>query len=45
MNADRLLNTFLELVKIDSPSQHEAAMAQRCSEKLRDLGFEVQIDD
>ena len=45
MSDERLLATFLDLVRIDSPSFHESAMAERCSDELRELGFEVTIDD
>ncbi len=45
MNADRLLNLFCELARIDSPSQKEAAMAARCQAELEDLGFSVTFDD
>lgn len=45
MNPNRLLNLFFELVRIESPSRHEAAMAARCAEELRDLGFEVRFDN
>ncbi len=45
MNPTRLLDLFCELVRIDSPSRHEAAMAARCECELLDLGFEVRFDD
>ena len=45
MNADRLLNLFCELVRIESPSRHEAAMAARCEAELTDLGFSVEYDE
>ena len=45
MNPNRLLDLFFELVRIESPSRHEAAMASRCERELRDLGFEVHFDD
>ncbi len=45
MNADRLLNLFCDLVRIESPSRHEAAMAARCEAELSDLGFTVAYDD
>jgi len=41
----RLLDTFLELVRIDSPPGYEAAAAQYCESVLRDLGFDVHFDD
>ncbi len=46
MDAQRLLDTFLELVAIDSPSGHEAAVADYCTHILRDeLGCTVTVDD
>ena len=34
MKPDRLLNLFWELVRIESPSRHESAMAARCRTEL-----------
>jgi len=45
MPEQRLLNTFLDLVRIDSPSGQEADVAAYCSAALTDLGFEVEFDD
>lgn len=45
MNAERLLNLFERLVSIESPSWHEAQMAQACEAELKDLGFSVVYDD
>ncbi|MCD8199545.1 MAG: M20/M25/M40 family metallo-hydrolase [Coriobacteriaceae bacterium] len=46
MDAQRLLDTFLELVTIDSPSGHEAGVADYCTHILRDeLGCTVTVDD
>ena len=45
MNPNRLLGLFLELVRIESPSRREAAMAARCKRELANLGFEVRFDD
>ena len=45
MSDERLLRTFLELVRIDSPSFSESAVAEYCSAHLRELGFEVTEDD
>jgi tripeptide aminopeptidase len=42
---DRLLQTFLDLVRIDSPTGHEGACAAYCAQRLRTLGFEVRFDD
>lgn len=44
MNADRLHSTFLELIAIESPSQHEARMAAACADELRSMGFQVEVD-
>lgn len=45
MNAQRLLDTFLDLVRIPSPSKHEGAVAQYCLARLNELGCEAYIDD
>ena len=45
MNPTRLLDLFCEIVRIESPSRHEAAMAARCADELRGLGFFVRFDD
>ena len=45
MQESRLLDLFCELVRIESPSFHEAPMAARCADELRGLGFEVSFDD
>lgn len=42
---DRLLATFLDLVRIDSPSREEAACARYCADALEELGFKVRFDD
>jgi len=44
INETRLLETFLELVRIDSPSGEEAAIAQELETRLRDLGLTVERD-
>ena len=44
INKERLLNTFLDYVRIDSESTHEAAMAQRLMEDLRPLGCQIETD-
>ncbi len=44
-DGSRLLDTFLEAVRIDSPSGEEAAFAHWCVERLSALGCEVSIDD
>ena len=40
INKERLLNTFLDYVRIDSESRHEAAMAARLKADLEELGLE-----
>jgi len=44
MSSERLLETFLELVRIDSPSGKEAEVAAYCAERLSRLGFDVRFD-
>ncbi|MBC7262716.1 MAG: M20/M25/M40 family metallo-hydrolase, partial [Chloroflexi bacterium] len=41
----RLLDTFLNLVRIDSPSGEEMAMAQELAKRLRQLGCTVELDE
>jgi len=41
----RVLATFLEAVRIDSPSGEEAAFGAWCAERLAALGFTVRFDD
>ncbi len=41
----RVLDTFLELVRIDSPSRSEGLMAKDLTARLEALGFEVTVDD
>jgi tripeptide aminopeptidase len=45
MNAKRLLDTFLELVRIDSPSLREAEVAAWCRAALEQAGCTVRVDD
>ncbi|NTU90219.1 MAG: M20/M25/M40 family metallo-hydrolase, partial [Actinobacteria bacterium] len=45
MDDTRLLDTFLDLVRIDSPSKQEARIATYCKEVLEDAGCHVFIDD
>ena len=44
MNPDRVLESFLEMVAIESPSWHEAPMVAYCAEKLAEMGFTVTFD-
>jgi tripeptide aminopeptidase len=45
MNAQRLLDTFLTLVRIDSPSLKERDVAVWCKQALRQAGCTVRFDD
>ncbi len=44
IDEQRLVETFLELVQIDSPSGDEQALAECAAEKLRALGAQVHVD-
>lgn len=44
-NGSRLLDTFLEAVRIDSPSGEEAAFGRWCAGRLAALGCDVRFDD
>jgi len=44
INQARLLDTFLALVRIDSPSGEEAAVAQQLKGDLIQLGMSVELD-
>ena len=44
INQERLVNAFCELVKIDSPSDEEEAVAQHLTDQLARLGFQVDRD-
>ncbi|MCH4221542.1 MAG: M20/M25/M40 family metallo-hydrolase [Eggerthellaceae bacterium] len=45
MNRTRVLNTFLDLVTIDSPSQRESSVAHYCAQQLKRIGFTVDFDE
>ncbi|MBO5340111.1 MAG: M20/M25/M40 family metallo-hydrolase [Oscillospiraceae bacterium] len=45
INKERLLNTFLDYVRIDSESGHEKNMAQRIAADLKAIGCEIYVDD
>jgi tripeptide aminopeptidase len=45
INQDRLVNTFLELVRIDSPSGQEAVIGLDIRNRLIDLGLATAIDE
>jgi len=44
INTTRLLETFLDLVRIDSPSGEEDKISQELAARLRHLGLDVQTD-
>ncbi len=44
IDRDRLVQTFLDLVRIDSPSGEEDAMAEAIAQRLTALGAEVLHD-
>lgn len=45
INKQRLIDEFLELVQIDSPSSKEGEVAKVLVKKLEEIGLEVLIDD
>ncbi len=45
LNHERLIDYFLDLVRIDSLSRHEGAIARRLTADLEALGAKVRIDD
>lgn len=45
INQERLLNEFLELVKIDSETKYETEIAKTLKRKFSELGLEVFEDD
>ncbi|PWA13185.1 hypothetical protein DCC39_01670 [Pueribacillus theae] len=45
INQERLVNEFIELVKIDSETKHEATIAKALKEKFSALGVDVIEDD
>ncbi|SDN39826.1 M20/M25/M40 family metallo-hydrolase [Alkalicoccus daliensis] len=45
MNEERLLNEFLELVKIDSETKYEREIADVLIKKFQELGMKVEEDD
>ncbi len=45
IDSARLISTFLELVRTDSPSGSERACASLCAEALSEAGCEVTFDD
>lgn len=45
INNDRLLNTFMEYVKIDSETKNEKAIGERIINDLKELGFDTYTDE
>jgi len=45
INKDRLIDTFIKLVEIESPSKQEEQIASFCKERLQELGVSVIFDD
>lgn len=45
MNKQRLLDTFIELAQISSPSRSEASVAAYCKKALEQAGCTVMVDD
>lgn len=45
IDKERLLNTFLDYVRIDSESRHEKNMAQRVISDLEAIGCEIYVDE
>lgn len=44
VNRQRLVDTFVDLVRIDSPSGHEQEAQRFCANKLKALGFTTEYD-
>ena len=45
MSTERLLATFIDLLRIDSPSGFEAELAGHCAAELERMGFAVRFDE
>ena len=45
INKERLLQTFFDLIEINSPSRNERGVADYLKPKLEELGFQVIEDD
>jgi tripeptide aminopeptidase len=45
VNGERLLNSFLELAKINAPSGHENPIADVLIHRLTEMGFTIQFDE
>ena len=44
INQQRLVQTFLDLVRIDSPSSHEAEIGRELDARLQALGLQTEMD-
>jgi tripeptide aminopeptidase len=45
MSGSRVVETFFDLVRIDSPTGSEKACAEYCATRLESLGFSVRFDE
>jgi len=45
INKERLIETFMEYVKIDSETKNEKAISERIAKDLKGLGFNVYVDN
>lgn len=45
INSDRLTNTFLDLVRIDSPSGQEKPVADHLCRLLSVRGYDIHVDN
>lgn len=45
MNRERLINSFIEMIKIHSPSKNEAVFAEYMVNLLKDMGAEIYLDE
>ncbi|MGB4438445.1 MAG: peptidase M20, partial [Sedimentibacter sp.] len=45
INKERLLNTFMDYVQIDSETKNEKAMGDRVIKDLENLGLKVYTDE
>jgi len=45
INPDRLLDAFLELVRIESPSREEAVIGKHLAERFAAMGLDTEIDE
>ncbi|WP_347862798.1 M20/M25/M40 family metallo-hydrolase [Salimicrobium sp. PL1-032A] len=45
VNRQRLIEEFMELVRVDSETKHEEEISKVLISKLKELGFEVEEDD